>query len=250
MANFDSHTPETSEPSNFKEKKADAGRSNTPLGAISEIRNVLMWTLAFVATWVVFKGSGYLDKKSELDSFQPIKAIKPEPAQNESKTKARKALNNLKIPVLKNEEQNVQEVELPDDVGFGGPDPEEEEEENDVDTEKHIAATFFLSFPYDKLEEAMQETGFDELHELKDYMRAVASLRDALKYGEKADAEREARELLRVSASLETRESEFHKEYIRLRRKILRQPNGREKVDLIKKMLIFVHKNAKILASY
>ena len=241
MTKINSRRSATPESPNFKEKR----------GTILGIRSLLAWTLAFIGTWVVFKGSGLLDKKDESNLFQPAKDVQPAPAQNESKAKARKALKNLKIPAFKKEEEKVQEAEPPDNVGFGGPDPNEERlKESGLNPEKCAIALMFSSLPYEEFHEAIEEAGFDEIPEMKVYLNAVASLYDAIRYGKKEDIEKKALEVLRVGSFGETRESEFHKQYIKVRRKLIRQPNGRKKMKFIKKILVATLQYAKSLASF
>ena len=239
MTKIDSRRSATPESPNFKEKR----------GTILGIRSLLAWTLAFIGTWVVFKGSGLLDKKDESNLFQPAKDVQPAPAQNESKAKARKALKNLKIPAFKKEEEKVQEAEPPDNVGFGGPDPEGNE--NNLDDEKKLTTTLFLNLPFDELQETIQETGFDALYEMKDYFNSLESLREAIRYGDRDDIRNAALEVLRIGSFWEVKGSDFHQRYIKVRRGIIREQGieGRKKVKFIKRVLMSAHQYVQLLAS-
>lgn len=242
MTKLDSQQSKQSRP----EKQVNAEQKR-PLFSIIFGNRVVWIPLILAGGLIIFKISDSKGENNELDLLQPHKDVKvtdpPKPQFN-----PQELLRNLKANHSKPKEPGAEAPET-DECSGVGPDPEENE--SNLDDEKKLTATLFLSLPFDELQETIQETGFDELYEIKDYFNVVANLRDAIRYGKKEDIKKEALEALRVGSFWDTRESKFHRKYIRVRRKIIdQQSNGREKMNFIKETLVAIHHYIKILASY
>jgi len=172
------------------------------------------------------------------------------PAADQPQQKTRRS----SMAALSQKPEPEREIQVPDEVGFGGPDPEAEKNPGDEvspDKEMKTAIFFFESLPFDELRQTIQEIGFDEIFEINDYLDEVDDLRDAIKYGNQADIRQAASDVLREGSLLMNKKSNSHKRYIKVRRKIIKTQGkeGRKKLKYIKQILIATYQYAQLLAS-
>lgn len=202
--------------------------------------------LGLLGGFFVLKSTGCLEASRVKPEPQKPALAEQAPIVNKSQQKAREAL----VAVLSQNKKSAPEIRVPDDVGFGGPDPEAEEGDKNPCKEMKATALLFMSLPYEELQEAMQKTGFDELYEMKDYFNSLEGLRDAIRYGDQDSIRNAALEVLRAGSFWE-KESDFHQRYLSIRRGIIKKSgkDGREKVKFIKQVSMSAHQYAQLLAS-
>ncbi len=162
----------------------------------------LLTSIGLIGGLLVLKFSSCVEgEEKESNLPEPNKIVQPDPVQNTSKVKAREALKNLKIPAFKNDEEQSQEIEPSDDVGFGGPDPEENPVQPDVDIS--INARAFLALPIYDVEGILYSYDLEET-KLMDFVNALKELKKAIESGDRSKIRQMADEVLRVVDILES----------------------------------------------
>ena len=183
----------------------------------------LLATVSLLGGLFVLKATGCLESKS-------VEPVEPEPRKpavveqatniNKSQQRAEKAFRVVYNKIV-TKESVPEEIHVPDDVGFGGPDPEEKEDR--LSDKKSEMANLFLSLPYDDLKVSVQEFGFDQIQEIANFMEAFKDLREAIKSGSKIKIEQSAQAFLKATSLVET--LKVKKEY----RRILKEYRLRER---------------------
>ena len=156
----------------------------------------LLATVSLLGGLLVLKATGCLESKSVEPEVKKPNLAEQAPNINKSQQRAREAL----VAVLSKKEEPKPEIQMPDDVGFGGSEPKSDR----LSDKKSEMASLFLSLPYGDLEASVQEFGFDQIQEIADFMEAFKVLREAIISGNKIEIEQSAKEFLRATSLVET----------------------------------------------
>ena len=202
----------------------------------------LLAAVSLLGGLFILKVTGCLEGKSaEPEVKKPI-LVEQAPNVNKSQQRVRDAIEAVGV-VLNEKQEPVPEIQAPDDVGFGGPDPEADRP-NDS---KKTVAFLFLSLPYEELDRSVRQTGFDEIDGMNDLMIAFKRLQEAIEGNDEEEVSDKAKEFLRLASVLET--SEAKRKYREIKKGLSAGLDDDNLLHLIKSVLIPARDYAEQLAS-
>lgn len=164
----------------------------------------LLATIGLLGGLFVLKSTGCLEEKSagEPEAKKP-KLVEQAPNVNKSQQRAREAL----FAALSKNEESAPEIQVPDDVGFGGPNPEVEDAEDDESKTLNVSseAKAFLLLPVGAVEGILHSYDLENTP-LMNYVKALRDLEKAIRSEDKIKIQDAADEAIRQAEYLQSEE--------------------------------------------
>jgi len=179
------------------EKQPPANQRPGMMGKLLNYRKTIAG-LGVLGGFFVLKSTGCLENDPVKPESKKPALAEQAPAVNQSQQKAREAL----LAALSQKQEPAEEIEVSDDVGFGGPDPEDE-----INEALHVSpsAKAFLLLPVGAAEGVLQAYNLENTP-LMDYIEALKELRRAIFSEDKEVIQESADKALRLADYLQSEE--------------------------------------------
>ncbi len=170
-------------------------------GAIVRNRKLLA-AVSLLGGLFILKVSGCLEGKSAEPEVKKPAMAEQAPNLYKSQQKVREAL----LIALNQKQEPALEIQVPDDVGFGGPDPEEEKDNNEPEElNVSVDAKAFLLLPVGAVEGILQSYDLENTL-IMGYVKALKELQDVIQSEDTRKIQKTADEILKQAEYLQSEE--------------------------------------------